>query len=134
MASRRTTVVVQRAPQHLSPASRQLLIRVRQRQACRSALLLLGLLGVVLVSILSMTATTTRRQEYDAIAQKNVPVGRIRRLHGSSADDSNKNPLLIQEDGLRSASTNNQTSILKYSLISTSDVASLSNGTTTISK
>lgn len=49
--------VVALAP--MSPASRQLMQRARQRQAWRSALLLLGLLGIILGTILSLTVQRT---------------------------------------------------------------------------
>ena len=134
MASRRTTVVVRRVPPPASPASRQLLIRARQRQACQSALLLMGLLGIILATILSMTVTTKMKREYDAIPPNNAPVGRIRRLQGSSVDQNNSNQLLIQEKGVRGTSKNNQTFLLPDSPISISDVTYMPNATTTTSE
>ena len=66
----------------MSPASRQLVMRIRQRQACRSALLLLGLLSIILGTILSLTvrhhrvvATTTATTTTAAIDNDRVGGG-----------------------------------------------------------
>jgi len=128
MASRRTTTVVVRgrSPSPMSPASRQLLIRVRQRQACRSALLIMGLLGIILVTILSMTVAATRK--------KDVPVGRIRRLQGSLLDFNNSGQHLMKEQGLRGESTKIQTYLGENSPTSISDVKLSSNSTMTTSE
>ena len=63
MSSKRTMIVLRRVtPAPISPASHQLLQRVRQRQAWRSALLMTGLLGFVLATTLSLSVHVTHKR------------------------------------------------------------------------
>jgi len=86
----------------------------------------MGLLGIILVTILSMTVAATRK--------KDVPVGRIRRLQGSLLDLNNSGQHLMKEQGLRGESTKIQTYLGENSPTSISDVKLSSNSTMTTSE
>lgn len=152
MATRRaattTTIVVRpMPPSPMSPASRQLLQRARQRQAWRSAFLLMGLLGVILATILSLT-TTARIEDIRyvraSVSQHALVTQEMRRLQGSSKDDDRHNGkentlVVVREPGLRGGTSTKNATILREDLLvsthnNTATTTTVSNTTTTTTK